>query len=163
MGVRTVQQVAILNKARIKLNLTQINISGSRIVGALTKFGHTGPKHHGIIIGQNIFDGKIYVAESRHTTGYGLATYDNFIERYSPIADIHLYANDGQYSDREVAQRALTEINTGGNGKYNLIVNNCESFSNRAMYDNSNSNQIKNIAVGGLMLVGAFWVIRHAK
>jgi hypothetical protein len=50
MGVRTVRQVAILNKAEIKMNLTQINTSGSRIVGAHSKFGHTGPKHHGIIM-----------------------------------------------------------------------------------------------------------------
>ena len=145
------------------MNLTQINISGSRIVGALTKLGHIGPKHHGIIIGQNIFDGKVYVAESRYATGYVLATYDDFIERYTPNADVHLYENDGQYSAREVAQRALTEIERGGNMKYNLIVNNCESFSNRAMYNVSNSRQILNIAVGVLTLTGAFWLIKHAK
>ena len=145
------------------MNLTQISLSGSRIVGALTKLGHTGPKHHGIIIGQNIYDGKVYVAESRNTIGYVLATYDDFIVRYSPNADVHLYKNDGQYSDREVARRALTEIDSGGNGKYNLIVNNCESFSNRAMYNDSNSNQIITVAVGVLMLAGAFWFIKHAK
>jgi len=145
------------------MNLTQIDHTGSRIVGALTKLGHTGPKHHGIIIGQNIYDGKVYVAESRHTTGYVLAIYDDFIERYSPNADVLIYENDGQYSDREVARRALTEIDCGGNGQYNLIVNNCESFSNRAMYNDSNSNQILNVAVGVLMLAGAYLVIKHAK
>ena len=145
------------------MNLTQIDVSGARIVGALTKLGHTGPKHHGIIIGQNIFDGKVYVAESRHTTGYVLATYEDFIERYSPNADVYIYKNDGKFSDGEVAQRALTEIDNGGNGKYDLIVNNCESFSNRAMYDDSNSKQILNTAIGALMLACACWVLTRAK
>jgi len=145
------------------MNLTEISISGSRIVGALTKLGHAGPKHHGIIIGKNIFNNEVYVAENRHTIGYVLATYDDFIERYSPNAGVHLYENDGKYSNREVAERALTEVNNGGSGKYNIIVNNCESFSNRAMYDDSNSKQIINIAIGVLVLAGAFWVITRKK
>ncbi|MFK5895258.1 MAG: lecithin retinol acyltransferase family protein [Pseudomonadota bacterium] len=145
------------------MNLVQVDMSGSRIVGALTDFGHDGPKHHGIIVGENTLDGKIYVAENRHTTGYELAAYDDFIERYSPKADVLVYSNDGSFSNYEVAQRALEEVIEGGKGKYNLIVNNCESFSNRAMYDSSNSTQIVNTAIGLLALAGAFWVLSRAK
>ena len=161
MDVHTVRQVAIQDR-RINMNFVQINETGSRIVGALTLLGHVGPKHPAVIIGKNIFDGNIYVAESRYT-GYELTTYGDFMKRFLPYGDVRIYKNDGQYSDREVAQRALAELKNGGNGRYNLIVNNCESFSNRAMYDDSRSAQIINTAMGVLMLASAYLILTRAK
>ena len=135
-------------------------MTGSRLVGALTELKHIGPKHHGIVLGLNIFDQKVYVAESRHA-GYQITTVDDFIQRYSPNAEIRILPNDGNFSDIEVAQRALNEINQGGNGQYNLATNNCESFSNRAMYDDSTSKQIMHTAIGLVILVGAVWYIKN--
>lgn len=142
------------------MNFKKTNMTGSRLVGALTDLKHIGPKHHGIVLGLNIFDQEIYVAESRHS-GYQIATVDNFIQRYSPNAEVRIHPNDGDFSDIEVAQRALNEINQGGNGQYNLATNNCESFSNRAMYNDSTSKQIMHTAIGLVILLGAMWYIKN--
>ena len=42
------------------MQFEQIDITGCRLIGAITKLGHVGPKHHGIVIGRNFPDGKIY-------------------------------------------------------------------------------------------------------
>ena len=142
------------------MNFKQVDITGSRLVGALTDLKHIGPKHHGIVLGLNIFDQNVYVAESRYS-GYQIATVDDFVQRYSPNAEVRIHPNDGDFSDIEVAQRALNEINQGGNRQYNLTTNNCESFSNRAMYDDSTSKQIIHTAIGLIILVGAVWYIKN--
>jgi len=143
------------------MNLQQIDITGSRLIGAITDLGHVGPKHHGIVIGEHALTKKIYVAENNHT-GYQLATIDDFIERYSPKANIVMTPNNGEFSDLEVAQRALKEVIEGGKAKYNLVVNNCESFSNRAMYDKDFSQQIINSALLLFLAAGTVWYIKQA-
>jgi hypothetical protein len=142
------------------MSFEQIDITGCRLVGAITKIGHIGPKHHGIVIGRNFLDGKIYVAENNHD-GYRLATYEEFFERYSSNGEIQLYRNEGEFSDVDVASRALSEIGAGGAGKYDLVINNCESFSNRAMHGHSNSSQVINTLIGLAVLAGAFWVLKR--
>lgn len=144
------------------LDFEQVDITGSRLVGAITELGHIGPKHHGIIIGCHPIDRKIYVAENRKT-GYQLATVDDFVARYSSMSDVHIFPNNGKFSDVDVAKRALEELNKGGEGLYNLAVNNCESFSNRAMHDISASTQVINTAIGVAVLLGAVWYIKKAK
>jgi hypothetical protein len=130
-----------------QVQFEQIDITGCRLVGAMTKLGHVGPKHHGIVIGRGFLDRKTYVAENNHD-GYRLVTYEQFLERYSENDKIHIFPNEGEFSDEEVARRALTEISSGGAGTYDLALNNCESFSNRAMHGHSKSTQVINTFVG---------------
>ena len=144
------------------MNFEQVDITGSRLVGAITGIGHVGPKHHGIVIGRFLLDGNVYVAENCHT-GYQLATVEDFKSRYSPKATVRIHPNNGEFSDVEVAQRALHELSQDGNKKYNLATNNCESFSNRAMYDHSISNQVIHTVIGIAILAGAIWYIKRAK
>ena len=144
------------------MNFQQISETGCRLVGAITKLGNTGPKHHAIVIGKSAEDGATYVAENCHDA-YKLATYEEFAKRYSENDEIHIYPNDGKFTDIEVAQRALNEIVNGGTGKYDLAINNCESFSNRAMHGHSVSNQVINTVFGIAAMVGAFWIIKRTK
>jgi len=145
-----------------QMQFEQVDITGCRLVGAITKLGHVGPKHHGIVIGRGFLNGKTYVAENNHD-GYRLATYEEFLERFSENGNIHIFPNEGEFSDVDVAKRALTEISSGGVGKYDLVMNNCESFSNRAMHDHSKSDQLINTFVGLAILAGAFWVLKRGK
>lgn len=142
------------------MNFMQVEITGSRLVGALTDLKHLGPKHHGVVLGLNIFDNQVYVAESRHT-GYQVATIDDFVQRYSSNAEVRITPNNGVFSDIEVARRALSEVELGGNGRYNLAVNNCESFSNRAMYDSSMSKQVLHVGLWTIAIVGTFWYLKR--
>ena len=144
------------------MNFEQVDITGSRLVGAITELGHAGPKHHGIVVGRNFLDGNVYVAENCHT-GYQLATVDNFSSRYSLKGSVEIHPNNGDYQDREVAQRALEELSQGGKGKYNLVTNNCESFSNRAMLNRSASSQVINTVIGAAVLIGLVWYIKKAR
>ncbi|MBE9396775.1 hypothetical protein IOQ59_05800 [Pontibacterium sp. N1Y112] len=144
------------------MQLQQIDVTGSRIVGPITALGHVGPKHHGIILGKNLEDGHVYVAENMHT-GYQIATYHDFCKRYMPNGEIKIAANDGAYSDLTVANRAIEEIKRGGKGIYNLVANNCESFANRAIHDKSISKQVVHTAIGIVVVVGAYWVIKNAR
>lgn len=42
------------------MHLQQIDVTGARLVGAITKeLGFDDPKHHASILGKNIFDGEI--------------------------------------------------------------------------------------------------------
>jgi len=46
------------------MQLQQIDVTGARLVGAITKeLGFDGPKHHAMVLGQGMFDGVIYPAE----------------------------------------------------------------------------------------------------
>lgn len=100
--------------------------SGARLVGAMTKFGFWGPTHHGLIVGQNVFDGRKYVAESIQS-GYQYVAIDEFIGRYKLNGDIIL---SKQPNGHEIARRAVAEIDKGQT-KYHLLVNNCETFVNK--------------------------------
>ena len=144
------------------MEFEEVDVSGSRLVGAITDLGHIGPKHHGIIIGRHITDGNVYVAENCDT-GYQVATVNDFCSRYSRNSDVRISPNNGEYSNAEVASRALQEINSLIKEKYHLIVNNCEAFANRAMYDRSNSKQVINTTIGIAACVGLVWYLRKIK
>ncbi|EKO3494946.1 hypothetical protein LO872_001608 [Vibrio fluvialis] len=145
------------------MELQQIDVTGCRIVGAIDKtLGHAGPKHHGVLLGLNPLDNKVYIAESMHF-GYQLVSYDDFYSRYSPNGEVIVSPNDGIFENLAVANRALDEINQGGNGVYNLVTNNCECFVNRAMHDKSRSQQIINTGIGLLALAGLVYIVRKSK
>ena len=142
--------------------LQQIDVTGCRLVGALSKeLGHDGPKHHALVLGRSLLDGKVYVAELMDT-GYQVRTYDEFHKRYSANAEIRIQPNDGPSENLHVAQRALAELKRGGQS-YDLITNNCESFVNRAMHETSTSSQVINTALGVAMLVGLIYVLKNSK
>lgn len=47
------------------MNLQQIDVTGCRIVGAITReLSHAGPKHHGIVLGKSYLDNEVYIAEA---------------------------------------------------------------------------------------------------
>ncbi|MEH0373845.1 hypothetical protein [Vibrio mimicus] len=145
------------------MELQQIDVTGCRIVGAIDKtLGHAGPKHHGVILGLNRLDNKVYIAESMRF-GYQLASYDDFYARYSPNGEVIVSPNDGEFENIAVAKRALNEISQGGRGVYNLITNNCECFVNRAMHNSSRSQQIINTGIGLLALAGIVYVVRNSR
>ncbi len=143
------------------MEFQQIDITGCRLIGALSKLGHIGPKHHGVIIGRSMEDRQIYIAENCDT-GYGLTTYEEFFERYSTNGEIRIKPNNGKFSDEDVARRALNELVLGGQGNYDLIFNNCESFSNRAINNHSVSSQVINTLAVTALCIGGFWLIRRA-
>lgn len=142
--------------------LNQCDITGSRLIGAITELGHLGPKHHAIVLGQSLIDGKVYIAE-KMINGEQITTFDDFNERYQKNGEIKILPNDGNFSDIEVAQRALNEITKKTGRKYDLIANNCESFSNRAMHGHSTSSQVINTVIGCLILAGGIWMLREGK
>lgn len=143
--------------------LSQIDVTGCRIVGAISKdLGHSGPKHHGVILGRSVTDNLIYIAESM-STGYRVCTYKDFIQRYGTNGEIFVQPNDGDLENQAVAQRAIDELKNGGAGEYDLIFNNCECFVNRAMHGKSTSDQVINSALGVLALVGLVYVIQNSK
>lgn len=142
--------------------LQQIDVTGCRLVGAVTKeLGHDGPKHHAVILGRNLFDGFVYVAELM-PTGYQVRTDADFMARYSPNGEVRVHANDGPAENLHVAQGALAELRRGGQS-YDLVTNNCESFVNRAMHGTSTSTQVVNTAVGIVLVLGLVYVLRSAK
>jgi hypothetical protein len=138
--------------------LQQIDVTGSRLVGAITKeLGMDGPKHHAVVLGRG-FDGLIYVAELM-TYGYQIVTYHDFHNRYAANAPIRLIPNAGPNSNAQVAKNALAEVRQAG-ARYDLIVNNCECFVNRAMNGTSTSSQVVNTALGLAVLFGLYYVIQ---
>lgn len=143
------------------MQLQQIDVTGSRLVGAITKeLGMDGPKHHAVVLGREILDGVVYVAELM-THGYQIATYQDFHKRYAPNAQIRLEPNAGPHSNAQVAQNALAEIRRG-NAQYDLVVNNCECFVNRATNESSTSSQVVNTALGLAAVVGLYYVIKRS-
>ncbi|WDE05062.1 hypothetical protein SG34_027810 [Thalassomonas viridans] len=144
------------------MNLKQIDVTGCRLEGAITKeLSHAGPKHHAIILGEHE-DGHVYIAESMDY-GYQVSTYQDFHNRYSPNGEIIVSSNSGKFENITVAKRAIEEIKQGGKGIYNLITNNCECFVNRAMKDKSYSNQVINTGLGILAFIGLVYVVKQAK
>lgn len=145
------------------MDLQQIDVTGCRIVGAITKeLGHAGPKHHGVVLGRGVFDNHVYIAELMEH-GYQASTYSDFDRRYSPNGEIVIQPNDGPLENIHVAQRAISELKRGGAGTYDLVVNNCECFVNRAIHGKSVSSQVINTAIGIAALVGLVYVIKTSK
>lgn len=145
------------------MEFEQIEITGCRVVGALTPLGRIGPKHFGIVLGINTADRQIYFAESTREAGYRLTTYDAFVKAHERFGKIRIRSNHGPYSAVEVAQRALDELMQGGDGRYNLVTNNCESFTNRAMNNHSRSAQVLRTMVGLAAFVGVFILQRYTR
>lgn len=144
------------------MHLQQIDVTGCRLVSALSKeLGHGGPKHHALVLGRSLFDGQIYVAELMQT-GYQVCTYQEFLKRYAQFGEIRIQPNDGPHQNLQVAQRALAELRSGGQ-QYDLVTNNCESFVNRAMHGSSTSSQIINTALGLVVLAGFIYVLKNSK
>jgi hypothetical protein len=144
------------------MHLQQIDVTGCRLVGAITKeLGMDGPKHHAVVLGKGTFDGEIYIAELMDS-GYQFTTYKNFHSRYAANGEIRLEANDGPNNNLQVAQRAIAELRQGQTA-YDLVLNNCESFVNRAMHGNSSSSQIINTALGVIALVGLYHVLKNSR
>ncbi|WP_288132588.1 hypothetical protein [Microbulbifer sp.] len=145
------------------MNLQQIDVTGCRIIGAIDRnLGHSGPKHHGVILGKSIIDGLVYIAESMHF-GYQVCTYPEFYDRYARNGEIVVEPNDGSRENLAVAQHALNELAAGGRGKYNLLTNNCECFVNRAIHGESFSSQVINTALGAIALAGLVYIIKNAE
>lgn len=144
------------------MHLQQIDVTGCRLVGAITKeLGMDGPKHHAVVLGKGNFDGEVYIAELMDK-GYQIATYKDFHNRYAANGHIRLEPNVGPNNNVQVAQRAIAELKQGG-AAYDLVVNNCESFVNRAMHGKSTSSQIINTALGVAALVGLCYVLKNSK
>lgn len=142
------------------MELQQTDVTGCRIIGAIEKaFGHLGPKHHGVILGQSLLDQETYIAENTHT-GYQVCTYTEFYGRYSNNGEIIIETNDGEIENISVANRAIEELKRGGKGAYNLITNNCECFVNRAMHDKSISKQVIHTAIGVAIVAGLVYVLK---
>lgn len=95
-------------------------------------------------------------------SGYQIATYKDFHDRYAANAQIRIEPNDGPSTNVQVAQRAIDELRQGG-AAYDLLVNNCECFVNRAMRGKSGSSQILNTALGVAALAGLFYVLKNSK
>lgn len=150
-----------MNKKEV-IELTQIDVTGCKIIGSITGLDKIGPKHIGIILGLNKSDNQVYIAESMHNK-YQYDTYNNFKDRYSNNGEVAIYENNGKFTNLEVAQRAVAEISNGGKAVYNLITNNCESFANRAMHNHSTSFQIINTAIGIAVFTGLFWIMKKEK
>lgn len=87
----------------------------------------------------------------------------SFFRSYSDNGEIRIQPNDGKFTDAEVANRALNELTEGGQGNYNLLFNNCESFSNRAINDSSLSTQVINTLAVAALCIGGFWLIKQAR
>lgn len=130
------------------MQLQQIDVTGARVLGAITKeLGFDGPKHHAVVLGQGMFDREVYLAELM-AEGYQVATFADFQRRYAANGDIRVEPNAGPHSNLNVAKRALAEVKQG-QPKYDIIANNCECFVNRAMHGKSTSTQIMNTGIGG--------------
>lgn len=92
------------------MQLQQIDVTGARIVGAITReLGFDGPKHHAVILGRGFHDGEIYIAELM-AHGHQIATYRDFQHRYAANGPIRLEPNVGRNTNAQVALRALAEV-----------------------------------------------------
>jgi hypothetical protein len=78
------------------------------------------------------------------------------------LPEIRLEANNGPNNNLQVAQRAIAELRQG-QAAYDLVLNNCESFVNRAMHGNSSNSQIINTALAVVALVGLYHVLKNSR
>ena len=141
------------------MNFETTELSGLRLVGPISKLGEWGAKHHGIILGKSIEDGKTYVA-GFFEEGYQLSSMNSFVERYKAFGKIIVARNNGRYPNIQVAKNALNEIKKGGNGNYNIFSNNCESFANRSMYGTSISMQVINFCLFFVIIILMYVIIK---
>lgn len=144
------------------MRLDKIDVTGCRLIAAITKeLGMDGPKHHALVLGKGVFDNEIYLAELMNT-GYQIATFKDFKKRYAANGDIRLEFNNGPNSNEEVVLRAIAELKQGG-AAYDIVLNNCESYVNRAMHGESSSSQVINTALGVAALIGMAFVLKNLK
>jgi hypothetical protein len=144
------------------MHLQQIDVTGCRLVGAITKeLGMDGPKHHAVVLGKNLFDGEIYIAELMRN-GPQISTFNDFQKRYAANGQIRLEPNNGPHQNVQVAQHAIAELKQEG-AVYDLAINNCESFVNRAMHGASTSSQVINTALGVVILAGLYYILKNSK
>lgn len=149
-------------KQNLIMHLQQIDVTGCRLVGAITKeLGMDGPKHHAIVLGKNIVDDEVYIVELMRN-GPQISTFQDFRKRYAANGQIRLESNNGPHENVQVAQRAIEELKQGG-AVYDLVINNCESFVNRAMHGKSTSSQVINTALGVVALIGLYYVLKNSK
>ena len=141
---------------KVAMEFEVIEQTGFRAIGSLAKIGVIGPKHYAVVIGRNSLDGRIYVAEQQ-VSGYHLTRIEEFQSRYICNGSLYLEKNYGSRSSIEVAMRALDEVRRGGNGSYNLLLNNCESFCNRATYGSSASAQVIRTLIAVLAFAFVTW------
>lgn len=66
--------------------------------------------------------------------------------------------NKPSLSPKQTVQRALSQVGKQ-KGEYNLVFNNCEHFANWCKYGEHHSRQVVNVAVAGLALAAAGFVI----
>ena len=86
-----------------------------------------------------------------------LSVYFEFASRYSRNGQIIRYSLENPQTGYKIAKRIVDELSNGGNGKYNLLFNNCESFANRVIYGYSFSWQSA-VFICGVVLIGALFV-----
>lgn len=110
-------------------------------------------------LGQNQHNGEIYIAES-NIDGYQVTTVEAFKRKYAKNGHIFVLPYAGMLNNVVAAQNAVTEINLGGKGKYNLITNNCECFVNRAMTGKSDSQQVYNTVLGCIVLASLLYILK---
>lgn len=58
---------------------------------------------------------------------------------------------------KKISKRAIDELNKGGNGKYHVLFNNCESFANRVFHGHSISWQ----SVGVFILIAGVGLLLY--
>jgi len=96
--------------------------------------GDLGPKHHAVVIGFNVEDGLLWVAELSRKFGYRLVSAKQWFEDNQKFLDgLKVTENAGPRSNMEIAQSAVDEVKEKLEGKtdYNVVLNNCESFADR--------------------------------
>lgn len=142
------------------ITLHQTKYTGSRLIGAMTKLGHAGPKHHAVVIGMESQHRMTYVAESDRY-GYRITPIYRFLWRYSSNSRVILLPNNGYLPNLTVARRALKEVMSGGYGKYSLVANNCETFINRSMYNQSYSTQVNNSVIFIVFTAGMYTCLKE--
>lgn len=131
----------------MQTSFLSIEETGFQLAGAITPFGHLGPKHYGIVIGKSVVDGLVYIAENT-PEGYHLIPANEFVERYRANGKLVLIPNSGPYSAIEIANRALQRIYNSQQEKYCLFSNNCESFSSEVVTGRRESQQVWEGIVG---------------
>jgi hypothetical protein len=106
-------------------------------------------------------NGEIYIAELMDS-GYQITTYKSFFDRYAENGAIRMEPNTGANSNAQVALRAISEQKQS-TLRYDLVVNNCESYINRAMHGKSISSQVVNTALGLAVLAGVYYVLKNLR
>jgi hypothetical protein len=144
------------------INLELIEVTGCRVTGAMFPIGRLGPKHHAIILGRNVINGLVYIAELL-SSGYQISTMDDFKKRYHRFGKIFIEPAENITMGVSRARAALSELIQNQKPKYHLLSNNCESFVDRASGITKVSTQVKT-TIGILIFVGGvIWLLKKRK